>query len=783
MGSATVFGQMWVKRVPKPGPFGIERFSMTPRWRRAARAITALLVIVGGLSVEPTTALAANGLDVSSVTTYEISTDGKVHVTADYTLLNTKESTRSGGVTRDFYFSGFTIAVPKSAENVAAVSDGGELGFDRSEFEKGKGVDRVDISMPNLFNGGTRRITVTYDVVGDPPRTPSGDERVNPAYAAFFAFGVGDPDQVEVRIIAPAKLDIETFGPSLQRAVDGTGKVTYSQTAIADPISWAVFVSARNDPALVRNPVEAAGTKVDIRSWPGDTAWADYAARNVTSGLPALAALIGEPVPTSHLDLIESITPYLYGAGGWYQAASNKIEIGEELDNFVMLHELAHNWFNQGLFNDRWMSEGLANEYAALAQKATGETAVGPKPVSLTAPGAQALATWARPTFSTKADNRASEEYGYNTAYYVWDQVRAEIGTDKMAAALGALINHRSAYQPATGLRTDHRSGDWQRLLDLLQNAGGSAKAEELFRTYVLTSSNKLALDGRTAARASWAELRTASAPWDVPEALLAALERWDWADAKTITSGSYGVLEHRKALTTYLAAHELTYTDNGGGLYAKTDVGSQSADPVLQLLDGQLTAAQTLVEAEEAVKAPRDREQTAGLIGQDPAGLIDQARIEFNKGNTAVAVTISHDAKALIDGSVVAGKRRIHRDAVHRNTVISTVAGGAFLLVLVALLVWRRARRGPSSRPVVADNEPDEWDTDGWVDEERRSPKPTVTDPDAEDPYDWQEWDDLYDANEANAADLADRRTPFRQPTVAAAWPTPPWPPPPPPP
>ena len=30
-----------------------------------------------------------------------------------------------------------------------------------------------------------------------------------------------------------------------------------------------------------------------------------------------------------------------------------------------MLHEIAHTWFNEDLFEERWITEGLADEFAA----------------------------------------------------------------------------------------------------------------------------------------------------------------------------------------------------------------------------------------------------------------------------------------------------------------------------------------------------------------------------------------------------------------------------------
>ncbi len=49
----------------------------------------------------------------------------------------------------------------------------------------------------------------------------------------------------------------------------------------------------------------------------------------------------GEPY-----DIVEAYSPYLYGYAGWFEPVERRIVIGEDLDPSVVLHELAHGWFN-----------------------------------------------------------------------------------------------------------------------------------------------------------------------------------------------------------------------------------------------------------------------------------------------------------------------------------------------------------------------------------------------------------------------------------------------------
>ena len=57
--------------------------------------------------------------------------------------------------------------------------------------------------------------------------------------------------------------------------------------------------------------------------------------------------------------MVETASPYLYGYAGWYMPFESVIEVGDELDQHVMLHELAHIWFNDDLFEGRWINEAL----------------------------------------------------------------------------------------------------------------------------------------------------------------------------------------------------------------------------------------------------------------------------------------------------------------------------------------------------------------------------------------------------------------------------------------
>ena len=290
-----------------------------PRRLGVVKLALALLTVAVTLFAGSAAAVARDGLDVGSDITYEILDTGVVHVESTYTLKNTTPSSSDSRGVTNYYFYAYTTSVPSSAIDVVARSNGAELKVELDPVDSTTEVLRATISFPNMYNGQSRTVVLSYDIAGEAPRTPKSDQRVNAAYASFYVFGEGDDGNVSVSIVVPPAVDADLLGSPLTKATLPDGKVSYSSRNIADPRNWYAFISARKDTALVLNPVDAGGAIVDVRSWPGDQAWADFAIKDVREGLPALSSLIDEPLPIKGLQVIQATTPYLYGAAGWFR--------------------------------------------------------------------------------------------------------------------------------------------------------------------------------------------------------------------------------------------------------------------------------------------------------------------------------------------------------------------------------------------------------------------------------------------------------------------------------
>ncbi len=136
-----------------------------------------------------------------------------VQVVADISLTNTIPDTLEGSSINRRFFSGFSLPVPVGATNqVAVTANGGPLGLTSRLIDGNGDFFVLDIDLAgNLFYQQTAQVTVKYDITGLLSRS-ANPSRVNAAYAAFDAFGIGDDGKVTVRVVVPPGFRIDTFG-------------------------------------------------------------------------------------------------------------------------------------------------------------------------------------------------------------------------------------------------------------------------------------------------------------------------------------------------------------------------------------------------------------------------------------------------------------------------------------------------------------------------------------------------------------------------------------------
>ncbi|MGH8822862.1 MAG: hypothetical protein ACRDVN_00080 [Jiangellaceae bacterium] len=622
-----------------------------------------------------------DGLRFETATSFRLNPEDKaIHVTVDITVTN--EVPNQGNYYT--YFEQIGLPAQAEATNITAHRDGGSMLSASLEETDDPRWSVLGIRLsPNLLYGRSQRIRLTYDLPDLPPRS-EGWTRANDAYATFSAFGFGDPGLADVEIVIPVAYDVEVAGDEMVREAED-GAVVLRASDIPDPDTWWVNVVARDDDLLDEHVFSVGDRRMVLRAWPGDDRWATFVRDQVGAGVPALEELIGLPWPVAdELEIFETSTPDLYGYGGWYDHGTDVIEISDRLDPQVVLHELSHAWFNPTLFTDRWMSEGLAEEFAARSLAGTGGEPAGPPPVTPGDPGAQPLLDWAHVELRD-GNTEEQESYGYAASWWIVHQLTEEIGPAAMAEVIGAVADREISYLGDPEPETWRMLTDWRRTLDLLEEVGGSAEAGELFAQLVVTPEEKPLLEERAAAREVYEELVAEGDGWTAPLELRDAMARWSFDDAGALAGTAQEALADRDAALVVLADLGVEDLPALEGSYE----GSEDLDALVTEASRYAQVAAKVGQAHRSVSNGVGLLESVGLLGTDVERELTQTAERLAGGDVEAAGQAADDLLADLDDAALRG-------------------GGRYALLAVGLLgvglMWRvRERRVGSAGWVIA--------------------------------------------------------------------------------
>lgn len=612
-----------------------------------------------------------------------------VRVRHELRLTNTAPDQVVPGGIRYMYFPEIVVPVPVGATGVAATGSGGtpipaHLEATESPFAALAVVDLI----PDLRYGDTQDVVLTYELPATGPRSTS-PVRVNAAYVGFPLLVIGDPGETSVEVRVPAPFDVEVVGDPLDGSDEGGATVL--RAVLDDPDGWFASVVARNDDALRAHEVDVGEHGFIVRAWPDDPAWAEFAAGVVTDGVGVLEERIGLPWPADRtIEVLETAAVYEYGYAGWYQPLEGVIEVGDELDGQVVLHELSHLWFNSTLFRQRWINEGLAEvfSHAAAAELGLepGDGPAAPGPIDPAAPGALPLNEWSTPRLT---DEIAAEQeaFGYNAAWAVMDAIRAEVGLEGLAEVVGAAHRGESAYA-GPGVEPLDASFGWTHLLDLLEDRAGATVALDLFTRHVATDEQRAQLDERAAARDRYAGHVERSAPWAPPAEVRTSMAAWQFPEAVSGMDAAEAVLDVRDRAEPVLRRagvelDALREAYEGGTRLTAAVADAERADAAVRALADALDADARSVGILGRI----------GLLFRSPGDEADAAAAALASGDYAAALDRAGRTVALVEGADRAGAVRL---------------GGA-VLVLVAVgaataLVRRRGRASTRGAGAEAD-------------------------------------------------------------------------------
>ena len=592
------------------------------------------------------------GFRIETSTTYRVDPKGgAVHVTQDATLTNNKPDTASGYY---FYLPEYGVPVLAEAVNASATEGGAGIPvhFEASESPRAK-YAMVDLQ-PDLQYGQTQTVHLTYDLPKEAPRSEAFT-RLNEAYVTFPVLASGDPGLTSVEIIVPKGFEVETVGGQMQRS-ERDGQQVFTAAAIADPNSWFVSLSARDDTKLLERTVALGEDEVDVLGWPDDPEWTDFAEEQVSKGVPALEELIGLDWPaTNTIDVVETASPYLYGYAGWYMPFESAIEVGDELDQHVMLHELSHLWFNDRLFEGRWINEALAEVLAAAAIGELGGEGPKPEPINPADPARVQLNDWSNPDLE-EAGTDAREAYGYNTSWAVMQAIGDEIGIQQLSEVIRSADAGQIAYRGPGVPEAVSRTFDWKELLDLLEEVGGSAKAAGVFEQHVVGSDEGELFADRAAARERYDDLVETGDGWTAPTSVRLAMTDWRFPEADSLMDDALAILETRAKLLEVVADLDVS----GELALQQTYEAGKDLDEVALVADEALETARLLDEAEDTVDDGAGPIGAVGLLFAGADDELEDAQQSFELGDYIEAREKAADAQDVIDSAPTAALVRV---------------------------------------------------------------------------------------------------------------------------
>ncbi len=663
--------------------------ALMPLHGRMAALVAALLLAIGLTLAPPTArpAAAATGrLLTAAVASYTLDPSaGVVRVSVAVTLKNDKPS----DATYFYFWRDLSWGVHPDATNIRVRDAAGNL---RVTPRPGDGFIDAEFRLRrDLLYRQSSQLTISWDLAGGAPRSDS-TIRAGEAFAAFDLWAWGDAGSSSVIAHLPRGFEAKTFGSEVA-TTSGPEGVTLTADAIADPVEfWAAVTAVRERSYASQDLTLPGDIAIRVRGWPEDEVWRITVSSTLRRGLPELQDLVGLPWPISQrVDVTEVYAPLLEGYSGIFYTDLQRIEISEQLDDLTIVHEGSHAWFNDDLFSERWITEGLADTYAAAVLVRLGEARQSPDVPRPDDDGRVDLLSWTFPGRVTD-ETEARELYGYNASWYIVNELFEEVGPERLRSIFRAAHDDTIAYVGVGAPESVPGADDWRRFLDLLEEVGGSSRAETLVREFVVDLSADRELDARTVARAAYSRLLETGAGWLPPIYVRAPMGSWSFDRATGRIEEATAILDLRDEIQVLAGGLGLEPDGTFETAYDSAESGFQQAEATGQ---EHLDALEVLTRAHDAVAVPPDVVAWIGLLGVTPGAAYDEAAAAFETGDLDRVHVVATVALALIDDAPRIGLARL---------ALAGIVIGAAVLILIALVLRRRSRRVPAGQPPPAE-------------------------------------------------------------------------------
>jgi hypothetical protein len=618
----------------------------------------------------------------------------RVRVNLKVVLTNNLKDT----VTKRYYFDRAFLAVLPDTSGFKFTWEGS--GTPEAHVSK-KTADytllRLDLGQ-RLFSGRSATYNLRFDLV-DPGGEPTRDVRVGETLVSFpvWAFATDSTPGGTVKVVFPPgfEVDVES-GEIPEPTTDADGQVIFQTAELDQPLSFFAYLVADRPGAYAERSdrviVDGDPIELTVRSWPDDPDWSTRVGDLVARALPVLAAEIGLDWPRDGgLVVQEAASRSTGGYAGLFDPAEGLVEVAYYAEDFVVLHEAAHAWFNGGLLADRWANEAFASYYglqvAGALDVAAEEDELTPELIEA---GKIPLNAWG----PIGRESTATEDYAYAATLELAQEVARRAGPEVLRQVWADAASRVGAYQPpieggaaapGSAAATDEPETvegppDWRGLLDLLETHD-SDRYDDLWTTWVVRDMDLPLLEARRAARTRYEEVVREAGAWDLPTPVRDALRAWQFDTVDTLLADASAILDLRDAIAAATAESGLTPPDTLETTFELSDgfvLAGREAAAELDTIDRYDAAAATRPAEPSAL-------QVLGLWGETPDVALAQARDLFAAGDLAGSSDAAETA-AIVWSTA---------EDVGRGRLISIVALTLAVLLAIALFVgWLRARR-----------------------------------------------------------------------------------------
>ncbi|HEX5591575.1 MAG TPA: hypothetical protein VFX65_14880 [Candidatus Limnocylindrales bacterium] len=407
----------------------------------------------------------------------------------------------------------------------------------------------------------------------------------------------------------------------------------------------------------------------------------------IAGALGTLETLVGRELPGSGPIIVREVSSVELGPyAGTFDPDEGIARVSEHLELGTVAHELAHAWFNDSLFEARWLSEGSA----AWAESTVTDVPCD-EPGEYPGSGRINLSNWRFVGPRASAEDLAVVRWEYDAACYLVASMVDLMGADRMRDVLAALLDDELAYRSGDRV-LQGRGGaqDWREWLDAVDELGlvpaGVSDldyAQDLVAAFGGGSETAAALlPARSRARALYRDLLESIGDWTVPEAVLRPMAEWSFTGASVaidFTASAYAA-----AVATNAALPEIDAVNGPLRDLVEEAATQADLDAAVVAATEQQAAAEALAAARERLAEPLEPLEEIGLSGTDLRPTLDEGIAAVAALDDEAAMAAAAHIEATLDGAAGQGTTR----------VAIVAAGVALLLVLViGLLVWSRRR------------------------------------------------------------------------------------------